>query len=354
MDRRTFGKKIAAATALSTALPYLGWSNDSSNMKWNFPNKIIKPKRLKPGDTIGLVTPASPITEEQLERTIKNIENLGFKVEFNRKRILARKGYLAGKDIVRADEINRMFANPDIDGIWCVRGGYGVSRILDMLNYKVIRENPKVLVGYSDITALHQAIFRKTGLVCFHGPAGASQFTEYTTKHVKAVITNPQMSYNIEYATENMNLEDNIYQPFTINSGIAEGRLIGGNLTLAASLVGTPYDINYDNRLIFLEDIGEKPYRIDRMLTQMILAGKFDKVNGIILGVFLNCEAKDGDDSLNLSEMLMDRFQYLKIPIIYGMSFGHISNQFTLPLGINARLNTEDKTVTLLESSVKQ
>ncbi|NJN78819.1 MAG: LD-carboxypeptidase [Saprospiraceae bacterium] len=351
MDRRTFGKKLTTA-AITTSLPFLGLSHTEHSMESECSRKLIKPKRLKPGDTIGLVTPAGPITEEQLKKTITNIEGLGFNVEFNERRVLARNGYLAGSDLARADEVNLMFANPDIDGIWCIRGGYGVARMLDMLNYKVIRQNPKVLIGYSDITALHQAIYKKTGLVCFHGPVGASTFTDYTTKHVKNIITNPQENYTIEYAGENADKEDDVYRSYVIKEGIAEGTLIGGNLTLAASLVGTPYDVSYDDKLVFLEDIGEKPYRIDRMLTQMLLAGKFNKVKGVILGVFYNCEAKEGDNSLSLDDMLIDRFNCLNVPIIYGMSFGHIDNQFTLPLGIYARLNTADKTITLLESSV--
>ena len=349
MDRRTFGKKIAAATALA-GIPLVGFRNNTSEMSLS--KKIVKPKRLKPGDTIGLVTPASPITEEQLDKTIKNIEGLGFKLEYNRKRLLARDGYLAGKDIVRADEINRMFNNKRIDGIWCVRGGYGVTRMLDMLNYKVIRDNPKVLIGYSDVTALHQAIFKKTGLVCFHGPVGASDFPNYTEKHVIQVISKTSSTFKIEAAPENVSMENQIYNSYVISDGIAEGRLVGGNLTLASSLVGTPYDISYKNKLVFFEDIGEKPYRIDRMLTQMMLAGKFDKVKGVILGIFLNCDVSENDNSLTLSEMLKDRFKNINVPVIYGMSFGHISNQFTLPLGIKAKLNTGDKTITLLESAV--
>jgi muramoyltetrapeptide carboxypeptidase len=351
MDRRNFGKKLTTA-AITMGLPYLGLSQTEKNIANENGRRLIKPKRLKAGDTIGLVAPASPITEEQLNKTIQNIEGLGFKVEFNHKRILARNGYLAGSDIMRADELNLMFDNPKIDGIWCVRGGYGVARMLDMVNYKVIRKNPKVLIGYSDITALHQAVYKKTGLVSFHGPVGASTFTDYSKKHIMNILTNPQENYIIEYAEENSNKENEIFQPFTIAAGVAEGELIGGNLTLAASLVGTDYDVSYDDKLVFLEDIGEKPYRIDRMITQLLLAGKFKKVKGVILGVFYNCEANEGDDSLTLKDMLIDRFQYLNVPVIYGMSFGHIDNQFTLPLGIKARLNTTDKSITLLESGV--
>ena len=348
MNRRIFSKRIAAIIPL-IGFPFIGFTKHSSI---TFSKRIIKPRRLKPGDTIGLITPASPITEEQLDKAIQNIEALGFKLAYNRRRLLARKGYLAGKDIVRADEINRMFDNKDIDGIWCIRGGYGVTRMLDMLNYKVIRQNPKPLIGYSDVTALHQAIFKKTGLVCFHGPVGASEFTSYTQKYITQVISETNAPFKIEASPQNEVMENRVYNSYVINDGIAEGRLIGGNLTLVSSLVGTPYDISYKDKLVFLEDVGEKPYRIDRMLTQMLSAGKFDKVKGIILGVFYNCEASESENSLTLAEMFEDRLGALNIPVIYGMSFGHISNQFTLPLGINARLNTTDKTLTLLEAAV--
>ena len=349
MNRRHFNKLIAAASALSSCSLY-GFSSITSSNQLS--KKIIKPKRLKSGATIGLVTPSGPITEQQLEKTVQNIEGLGFKLAYNRTRLLAKKGYLAGRDISRADEINRMFDNEQIDGIWAVRGGYGATRILDMLNYKVIRQNPKVFIGYSDITAIHQAIFKKTNLVSFHGPVGASEFTDYTKKYVMQLISETSSTVKIEHSAQNEMLEDNTYSSYVINSGIAEGQLIGGNLTLAASLVGTPYDVSYKNKLVFLEDIGETPYRIDRMITQMISAGKFDNIKGIILGVFLDCETKEFNNSLTLKEMFQDRFSRFNIPIIYGMSFGHISNQFTLPLGIKARLNTEDKSITLLESAV--
>lgn len=349
MNRRHFNKLIAGASILS-GFSFTGFNSTASN--YSLSKKIIKPQRLQPGATIGLVTPAGPITEEQLEKTISNIEGLGFKTVFNEKRLLSKIGYLAGRDIVRADEVNTMFNNKQIDGIWAVRGGYGATRILDMLNYKVIRQNPKVFIGYSDITAIHHAIFKKTGLISFHGPVGASDFTDYTKKHVMQVVTETTPTLKIDPCRDNEILENNTYHSYIINEGTAEGQLIGGNLTLVASLIGTPYDVSYKNKLVFLEDVGETPYRIDRMITQMISAGKFDNIKGIILGVFLNCETKERNNSLTLKEMLEDRLQRLNIPIIYGMSFGHISNQFTLPLGIKARLNTEDKSITLLESAV--
>jgi muramoyltetrapeptide carboxypeptidase len=348
MDRRDFSKKLLATASM---LPMMS-SFTAGGSDNQFPRKIIKPKQLKRGDTIGLVTPASPITEEKLQLSVTNLEKLGLRVVYNEKRVLAKNGYLAGSDLLRADEINLMFQNPDIDGIWCVRGGYGGARILGMLNYKIIKENPKVFVGYSDITALHQAIFKYTGLVCFHGPAAASEFSDYSVAHLENILMNPQPEYLIEASSENLSMEDSNYKPLALSKGIAEGRLIGGNLTLASSLIGTYFDVNYDNRIVFLEDVGEKPYRIDRMITQLLMAGKFQRVRGVALGIFANCQARTDEDSLTLMEVLIDRFQYFKIPIIYGMSFGHIANQFTLPLGIEVQLDAENNTMKLLEAAV--
>lgn len=347
MDRRDFNKQLLATASM---LPMMNFAARGSDNQ--FPRKIIKPKQLKRGDTVGLVTPASPITEEQLQLAVSNLEKIGLRVAYNEKRVLAKHGYLAGSDLLRADEINLMFQNPKIDGVWCVRGGYGGARILGMLNYKVIKANPKVFVGYSDITALHHAIFKYTGLVCFHGPAAASEFSDYSVAHLENVLMNPQPKYLIEPSVENLNMEDSNYKPLALSKGVAEGRLIGGNLTLVASLIGTYFDVNYDNRIVFLEDVGEKPYRIDRMITQLLMSGKFQRVRAVALGIFSNCEARTDEDSLTLMEVLADRFQYFKIPVIYGMSFGHIANQFVLPFGIEARLDAENNTLQLLESAV--
>lgn len=350
MKRRNFYKSILATASLP--LMSFGSTEKSEMAKSNFPKKIIKPKRLKKGDTIGLITPSSPITEAQLAKTIQNIEGLGFKLKYNKKYVLSKNGYLAGSDLLRATELNRMFEDKTIDGIWCIRGGYGAARILPMLDYKMIKNNPKVLIGYSDVTALIQGIFMYTGLVCFHGPVGASDFTDYTTKHVQNVLMNPTKKYTIEHLEEHESKESNLFHSKVIAKGKAKGQLIGGNLTLITSLMGTPYDIDMKGKLIFLEDIGEKPYRIDRMLTQMILAGKFDKAKGVILGIFRGCEKKDGDRSLTFSETIQDRLGKLGIPVLYGYSFGHIKNQFTLPVGIKAEMDTKKKTVTLLEEAV--
>lgn len=352
MNRRNFQKTILT-TLGAASLPIIGTAKPSSIFhRRKFPKKIIKPKRLKIGARVGLIAPSGPVAQNRWQQTIRNMEGMGFELVYDEKAVLAQYGYLAGKDKARAREVNRMFADKSVDAIWCVRGGYGSARILPMLDYNLIKENPKVIIGYSDVTALLHGIFLETGLVGFHGPVGASSFTKYTTKHVTSVLMTPQERYKIPFPEENLNEEDISYQPFVINAGTATGQLVGGNLTLVTSLIGTPYELDTKDKLVFLEDIGEKPYRIDRMLTQLLLAGKLQDAAGIVLGVFSDCQADTNDTSLSLRETMEDRLTDLGIPVMYGMSFGHIGNNFTLPMGINAELNTVNKTLTLLENAV--
>ena len=352
MNRRKFQKAILT-TIGAASLPIMATAEPTSIFhKRKFPKKIIKPKRLKIGARVGLIAPSSPVALNRWQQTIRNMEGMGFELVYDEKAVLAKYGYLAGKDKARAREINRMFADKSIDAIWCVRGGYGSARLLPMLDYDLIKKNPKVIIGYSDITALLHGIFLKTGLVGFHGPVGASRFTKYSTKHVTSVLMTPQDEYTIPFPAENLKEEDVSYQPFVVTAGNAVGQLVGGNLTLVSSLMGTPYELDMKDKLVFLEDIGEKPYRLDRMLTQLLLAGKLQNAAGIVLGVFSGCQAGENDNSLSLREMIEDRLMGLGIPVIYGMSFGHIGNNFTLPMGITAELNTSNKTLTLLESAV--
>ena len=223
-----------------------------------------------------------------------------------------------------------------------------------MLDYELIRNNPKAIVGYSDITSLLYGIFAKTGLVGFHGPVGISTFNEFSIRYFVDVLVNPHENLTLYNAREEK--EEDGYKVKAIYGGTAKGKLIGGNLSLIVSMIGTPYDIDTNGKIIFIEEVGEEPYRIDRMLTQMIQAGKFNGAAGIALGVFSKCEARGSDsgilNSFTLSEVLFDRLAGLKIPVLYGMSFGHITNKFTLPFGIDAELNTLNQTLTLLEPAV--
>jgi len=308
-----------------------------------FPKKIIKPRRLKKGSIVGLVAPASFLTEEQVAQSVQNVEMLGFRVK-QAGNLHFRQGYFAGSDAVRADSINAMFADTSVDAILCARGGYGCARILDLLDYKMIRRNPKPLLGLSDITVLLHGILHKTGLVGFHSPLGVSPFTEYTTLNFKQILTNPSDNIVINCATDDT--------PYVIKSGVAEGELLGGTITLLNSLLGTKYDLSWKGKIVFIEDIGEEPYKIDRLLTQLHLAGKFNGVSGILLGNFKRCEASQPETSFTLREVLTERLERLNVPVLAGFSFGHVNNNCTLPVGIKARLDTEYQTVTLLENAV--
>ena len=315
------------------------------------PKKRIKARGLKKGDTIGLIAPGSSVTEEKFNKAVTNLESLGFKVHYT-ENILAKHGYLAGTDKQRLSDLHQMFVDPKIDGIWCIRGGYGCSRLLPEIDYQLIRKNPKALIGYSDITALLQAVYLKTGLIGFHGPVAVSELTDYTKTYFQSVLMEPEAPYVIPVSTENKQNENELFHTKVIRPGKAKGELVGGNLSLISALAGTKYQWKIKDKIIFLEDVGEKPYRIDRMLTQLIQTCDLSKAAGIVLGVFTGCEKNEGDASLSLMETLEDRLGSLKVPVIYGLSFGHIDNQCTLPVGIQAELDTAKQTLTLLEKAV--
>ncbi len=344
MDRKNFVKILGAAALF----PQISFGKTDQDDKI----KRIKPARLKKGDRIGLVAPGGFITEKELQEAVENLKMLGF-IPVPSPNILQRFGYLAGRDSIRAADLNEMFRRKDIDGIVCARGGYGCTRILHLLDYDAIKSNPKVIVGYSDITALLYAIYSRTGLVCFHGPVGISTFNTFSIQYFGEILMHSYDSLQLISMPENAESEFDLR---TISSGKCKGELAGGNLSIVVSLIGTPYDINYEGKIIFLEDVDEQPYRIDRMMTQMIQSGKFDKASGIALGLFSKCEAKEKDPdsprSFTLFEVLVERLAGLDIPVIYGLSFGHITNKFTLPFGIKAELNTFTKTFTLLEPAV--
>jgi len=314
--------------------------------KKDYPSKIIKPHRLKQGDTIALVTPGSFITEEQLQSSVQNLENLGLRVQFS-ENIIDRNGYLAGVDEKRAQELNNAFSDKNIKGIVCARGGYGCMRILDLLDYKSIKRNPKVFIGFSDITALLFSIFRNTGLVVFHGPMGISEFNGFTSKSFVEMLMEPKMTIKIP-------IPNSLIEEFLeISKGKVEGELIGGNLSILTSLTGSKYDLDYSGKILFIEEIGELPYRIDRMLTHLLFSGKLKHLSGIILGNFWDCERDSVNKSFTLSDILKDRLSNLEIPVAYGYPFGHIENNCTLPFGVKSNFNTEDKTISLLESPIK-
>lgn len=209
------------------------------------------------------------------------------------------------------------------------------------------------MIGYSDVTALLQAIYSETGLIGFHGPVAVSEFTDYTVDQFRSILMEPKSSLIINDSPKNDSKNNPAFQTKTINAGKAKGQIVGGNLSLITALAGTRYQLNAKNKIVFIEDIGERPYRIDRMLTQLLQACNLKEAAGIAMGVFDDCEAKVGSNSLSLMETLEDRLGNIGIPVIYGLSFGHIDNQFTFPIGIEAELNTENQSIILLESAVR-
>ncbi len=344
MKRRQFSKQLSIGTFATMASTGL-WGNTPAK------KKHIKPKRLKKGDVIGLITPGSYIDDESLEKAVGNLESMGFQVKMGQ-HIRSERGFTAGTDAERLEDFHAMFTDNDVAGIWCARGGYGCTRLLPMIDYRLIRKHPKVLVGYSDITALHNAIFKETGLVSFHGPVGASEFTDYNRAHLEALLMHPESNHVIKMAPEDIDQTDDAFTPEIFHAGIAQGELVGGNLSLLAAMAGTSYLPDLKDKLLFIEDIGEKPYRLDRMLTQMRQATNLKQVAGVVLGVFADCQPDEDDRSLSLMETLRDRLGDLKVPTIYGFSFGHIKNQCTFPVGIPAKLDTLQQTVTVLEAGV--
>jgi len=318
-------------------------SNFFTSSKNFLDTQLIKPLRLKKGATLGLVAPASPIyIESQFDTMISNLQALEYELKLG-KHIKDRNGYLAGNDKDRAQDVMDMFLDNDVDAILCTRGGYGCNRILPLLDYDLIKSNPKPLIGFSDITSLHMAIQHKTGLVTFHGPVGKSEWTEFTVNAWDKVLIEGEKS---KFITPN-DQEDS----FIINSGIASGKLLGGNLTVLTSMIGSDYLPDFNGAILFLEDIGEDVYRIDRMLTQLKLAGILEQLNGLVFGKCTDCSS--GPNSLSLKDVFDDHLSLLDIPAFYGAMISHEDDNITLPVGIQATLNANEKSISLLEPGVK-
>lgn len=341
MNRRSFSKQ-------ALALPLLASTVSIPNIN----AKRIFPKRLRPGDTVGFITPGSYISDESLEKAVSNMLKLGLRVKMG-KNVRAKHGFVAGTDQQRLDDLHTMFSDRSVDVIWCARGGYGCTRLLPKIDYSLIRRNPKILIGYSDITALLNAIYHKTGMVGFHGPVGASEFSPYTEAQIRAVLMENNPTYTIPLSEDNEANDAPLYQPEVIRPGQAEGLLLGGNLSLLASMAGTGYLPDPTGAILFMEDVGEAPYRVDRMLTQLRQAWPLKAASGIALGVFADCAKKEGSDSLTLSETLREQLRPTGTPASYGFPFGHIDHQCTFPVGVRARVDTTARSITLLESGVR-
>ena len=304
-----------------------------------------KSRYLMPGDKVGLICPASPITQEKLDKAIDNLKSIGL-IPVPGRHILDQAGYLAGKDQDRLSDLHEMYRDDTIKAIWCIRGGYGCTHLLPDLDLDLIRTHPKLLIGYSDVTALHLALYTEAGQHNLHGPVASSDFTTYSVDMLRKVIFGSSgQSFQIKPCEENDALSaegKTTFDRFVINDGQARGHLWGGNLSLLSAMSGTKYLKMKQDTLLFLEDIEESPYRIDRMLTQMFQALPLSKIKGVIVGVCEGCEKKPDSNSFTLREVMMDRIAKLKVPAVYGFPIGHIANQCTLPIGASAILNTSD------------
>lgn len=316
----------------------------------------LKPARLSPGDKVGLVAPAWLITENDLQLSINRIKQLNLEPVYSAK-ILGKHGYFSGTDKERADDFNNMIKNPEIKGIIFTNGGYGCARILDLIDYDMIRKNPKVIMGFSDNTALVNSIRKKTGLITFHGPISKTIHREYNKKQFENIVMHPVGGYVIESSDKDLqkSANDKTLDRYTITSGKVQGELAGGNLSLICSMIGTPYQIDFKGKIIMIEDVGEEPYRIDRMLTQLIACGDLTKASGIAFGICKRCDKSDksvAPNSFTLREVIEDRIKPLKIPAVYGLSFGHNEHNFAFPIGLNAQLDADKMTIKLLEKAV--
>jgi len=315
--------------------------------------RSTKPPALKRGDLVGLFNPSGFADDALIERATLNLETLGFRV-MQATHLRASRGNTAGTIGQRLTDVHALFAHREVRALWAARGGSGTAQILPFIDYGLVARNPKVVLGYSDITSLLLALYAKTGLITFHGPVASSGFTPFTVAHLEATLIEGRAMHVMATADEHTRraLEEPNFVPRVLHSGIAEGRLLGGNLSVLTSLVGTPYLPDARTALLFLEEISEAPYRIDRMLTQLAQHGLLDRVRAAMLGVFVKCEPAPGEESLLLLQALADQFAARPIPSTYGLSFGHVASQWVLPIGIRARFDADARTLTLLESAV--
>ncbi|UIR56574.1 LD-carboxypeptidase [Sphingobacterium sp. SRCM116780] len=349
MDKRTFLKSLGLA---ATSIPSLSFGKEDFFETIENQKKLLA-SILQKGDTIGLIAPAGVIdTEESIVLTKEIFETFGFKVKEG-KHIRSRYGNLAGKDEERLSDLHSMFADKEVKAIICIRGGAGASRLLPQIDYKLISQNPKVLLGYSDITALIMALFKKTGLISFHGAVGISTWSNTVAKSFENqfLLNNPVVFANPTDKGDNfIQYKERIT---TLKSGQAEGTLLGGNLTLISGLCGSDYLPDFTNAILFLEEVDENIERVDRMFCQLKLAGILDQIKGFIFGKCTDCGPTAGYGSLTLEQVLNEYIRPLEIPAYSGAMIGHIANQFILPVGAKVRMDADKGTITLLDKVLK-
>lgn len=347
LSRRHFLQLAATASALALPLQVTKASAKSDR-------NLLKPARLKPGAIVGIISPASAtFVQEELNIVLDAVRGLGL-VPKLAPHVSDRYGYLAGTDRDRASDINQFFQDSQIAALLPIRGGWGCSRILPYLDYEAIRQNPKIIIGFSDITALILGINARTQLVTFHGPHGLTSWRTSQTEYFRRVlfsgelltIANPKDGDDSDRL---MQVKNRIQ---TITPGIAKGKLIGGNLSVLSGIVGSPYLPNMKGAILFLEDTGENIYRLDRLMTHLKIAGVFDKLAGFIFGQCPGCTPDADYGSLTLEEVIWGHIQPLKIPAYYGAAIGHVENIVTLPIGLDVEIDATKGSIRMLEPAV--
>ncbi len=321
-----------------------------------FAQSPLLPEALREGDTVGLITPsayvANPDAIALAERTIRYFKlNPLFGPNVRKK-----DGYVGGTVEQRVSDLHAMFQNPQVRAVFCIRGGFGTAHLLDSIDYDLIRRNPKIFLGYSDITALHLAIHRNTGLTTFHGPVVLSGFSPYTREHFRRALFETKPLGVLANPPDRDELRPS-HTTRTVRGGQARGALVGGNLTLISTTLGTPYEVDTRGRILFLEDVDEQPYSIDRMLTHLKLAGKLDAAAGIVFGECADCRPREFkpsfESTFSLGEVLDRILGRLKIPVFTGLTIGHTTDQLTLPLGVMASLDAGKGTLTIETAAVR-
>jgi len=348
MKRRNF----IIGTSLGLALTLAG---KSFGKIFNNAVNSVKPKMLNKGDTIGIIAPGTAVSDPESFYKIKEVMDY-FELRCKFGKFLAKgTGYKTRSVDERLEDLHNMFSDQSVKAIFCIRGGYGSIRLLDKIDYNLIRANPKIFLGYSDITALHLAISKLTGLVTFHGPVLISEFSNWTVSYFRKALFSLDPIGKVINDSKKNNVR-NLHPFWSVTNGKSQGKLTGGNLTMICSLMGTPYEIETDGKILFIEDVDEEPYRIDRMLTQLRLAGKFNKASGIIFGECSGCSSDRLQPSrvwdYTLGEVLESVLGDLKIPVVYGLTFGHTSDQLTIPIGVEAVIDSDNQKFEILESGV--
>lgn len=339
MDRRSF-IVTSAAVAGSTALTGLKGFNEGPVLAV----ETILPAALKPGATMGLIAPGGAVfdrSDVQVTETV--LKRFGFNWKHG-KTLDLKHGQFAGTDEERAGDLMEMFMDPEVDAILAVRGGSGTARILPYLDYELIAQNPKVVCGFSDLTSLLWTLNAKSGLIAFHGPVGISSWNSFTWNSFQEVLINAGSTI---YTGAKLH-------PLSQSAESISGRLVGGNLTCINQLMGTPWEMPFQERIVFIEEIAEEPYHIDRLLSQLHLSGKLENASGILLGGFNRCIAEEPHKQFTVEEVINHWVQQLSIPVMHSAKFGHQRDKITLPVGLAVRINTETGTMTLDHPTVKK